>query len=144
MTTDELIKALRWVAKVTTYCDTHMVNCHECEFHGFCTDPNSDESIGQQSEWFTQAADELARLAKENAELREAQRWIPVSERLPENGVTVLVCYLGYYDGKPNSDNVAYMKRGVWLWYADDEEMCVQVTHWRPLPELPQKGEQGK
>lgn len=71
MTTDELIKALKWVARVTTYCDTHMVNCHECEFHGFCTDPNSDESIGQQSEWFTQAADELTRLAKENAELRD-------------------------------------------------------------------------
>lgn len=51
-----LIKAMRWYAKVTTYCEDNIVNCHECEYHGFCADPYSDEKIGEMREWLTQSA----------------------------------------------------------------------------------------
>ena len=71
MTDEETVRALKWLAKVRTYCDTHMVICAECEFHGFCTDPDSDESIGEQAGWMKQAADLIESL---QAQLAESQR----------------------------------------------------------------------
>lgn len=59
---EEIVRALRWLAKVRTYCDAHMVNCKECEFTGFCTDPDSEESICEQAELFEQAAAKIAEL----------------------------------------------------------------------------------
>lgn len=64
-----ITRGLRWLAKVRTYCDAHMVNCKECEFTGFCTDPDSDESIGEQAELLGQAADLIDSLT---AQLTEA------------------------------------------------------------------------
>ena len=61
--------------------------------------------------------------------LREAARWIPVSERLPEEGVAVIVKYESGYA-------IAFYKDGVWRrysnWWIDG------ITHWRPLPEQPE------
>ena len=71
MNADEVVRALKWLAKVRTYCDTHMVNCRECEFHGFCTDPDSDESIGEQAEWMNKAASLIESL---QAQLTASQR----------------------------------------------------------------------
>lgn len=66
---DTVVRALRWYAKVTTYCEDNIVNCRECEFHGFCTDPYSDDGIAMMRERLEQAADTIeslqAQLAKE-------------------------------------------------------------------------------
>ena len=71
--------------------------------------------------------------------LVEAARWIPVSERLPDNGVNVLgalksstdkytMCRIEYSDKHTDHD-----------WSADGFEVsnCWTVTHWMPLPEPP-------
>ena len=61
--------------------------------------------------------------------LREAARWIPVSERLPEEGVAVIVKYESGYA-------IAFYKDGVWRrysnWWIDG------ITLWRTLqpPEM--------
>lgn len=72
------------------------------------------------------------------------QEWIPVSERLPEDGKISLITYLRYDNGKPISDGMAVRSNGVWYWWyeegIDTEEVAVEVTHWMPLPEPP-KGE---
>ena len=43
--------------------------------------------------------------------------WISVKDRLPEEGIPVIVCYLGYYDGMPCSDSLANIKCGGWCWW---------------------------
>ena len=71
--------------------------------------------------------------------LPSAQRWIPVSESLPEEGKQVLVCDDGGFiytaEGETRSD-------GEWQWYESAEYRPVDdVMAWMPLPE-PWKGEE--
>jgi hypothetical protein len=84
---------------------------------------------------------DLARTA-----LQAYQPWVSVSERLPDDGVPVLVTYIGFNDGKPHSDGVAKWSIeenayvGGWLLESDSSEVTVEITHWKPVPEPP-KGE---
>ena len=98
-------------------------------------------------------------VAKESAELLE-RRWIPVTERLPEEQVLVNVVWVNrvpepYYKkikGVPFSDTACFY-RGRWYWdspvvidllaeYGKDEfdlvDDAVEITHWMPLPEPPE------
>lgn len=70
-----------------------------------------------------------------------ADRWIPVSERMPEAGVKVL-CF-------PVEDEPIHAVFNGQLWLQDvswsgseepiDNVIPVPVTHWMPLPEAPQE-----
>lgn len=53
-------------------------------------------------------------------------KWIPVTERLPEDGVQVLACT------KHRKPFVAHCKYGKWR-----VSGSVTITHWMPLPEPP-------
>lgn len=109
------------------------------------------------------AADLIERLTAENAALREKQRWIPVTERPPEERVLVNVVWVNrvpepYYKkikGVPFSGTACFY-RGRWYWdspvvldllaeYGEDEidlvDEAVEITHWAPLPEVPEEGE---
>ena len=59
--------------------------------------------------------------------------WIPVSERLPEVGQNVLV-----YD---TIEGVALSHRwqGKEKWYWSSSQLLYDVTHWMPLPPIPDK-----
>lgn len=75
-------------------------------------------------------------LEAENVALREYiegldPRWIPVSERLPEENVTVLV--VTKRNRKPV---VAWMRLG--LWCSRGVDFALSVTHWMPLPNPPE------
>lgn len=59
-------------------------------------------------------------------------KWIPVTERLPEAVVDVLVIRMGE---TPDIEFMLY--DGTWV---GDTPHSHQVTHWMPLPEPP-KGE---
>ena len=63
------------------------------------------------------------------AELEDKNRWIPVSERLPEKGVDVEMITRGRRD----------IIFGTWFSYENDR-FSNHVTHWRPLPEGPEEG----
>ena len=75
----------------------------------------------------------IEKLEAELARLREAARWIPVGEKLPDTVDPVLMWYFygisrvgTYGDGEwRNSEN---------YYIAPDE-----ITHWRPLPEPPEE-----
>ncbi len=77
--------------------------------------------------------EEVPALNARIAELEEAQRWIPVSERLPEENQQILSTdgkefYLDYYARWEGKDNPPCFCDGLsWA-----------VTHWMPLPEPPE------
>lgn len=86
-----------------------------------------------------QKTQQLAAMTDEIARLREAQRWIPVTERVPEMDKQYLCRYIfnGHND-RPFYQTLDY--------YAADETPHFQhtmgidgmkVTHWMPLPEAP-------
>ena len=57
-------------------------------------------------------------------------RWISVDERLPEEGVEVIV----YNKGGGVIPDISYVK-GRWVW---DAGIVKNVTHWMPLPKGPE------
>ena len=59
------------------------------------------------------------------------QKWIPVTERLPERGQEVIA-----YSGNILSPTVF-----AYCFWSKDYDTWVHVTHWMPLPEPPKEVE---
>ena len=83
-------------------------------------------------------ADHCARYAEEIAVLQERQRWIPVTERLPEvwrNDETAeLVNYMIFSPDFGVDIGNYHAKARTWLCMG----LPSTVTHWMPLPEPPE------
>ena len=83
----------------------------------------------------------IDKLHGENAKLREIQRWIPVTERLPdENGYYLcVVCVSSVNQRKEYRRMILFWEDNVWI----DMTNCFRTKkplYWMPLPEPP-KGE---
>ena len=147
MTDKGIIRALRCCADG---------ECKDCAMH--------EDKQRCQENLLDKAADLIERLTAENADLRkeiewkdmvialaqrkqaeaeaerdalwEKQRWIPVTERLPERDVQVL----GWYKDNPFSqyrpEVVAWNGNGWVFVYA--HRYVTNVTHWMPLPKAPE------
>lgn len=70
--------------------------------------------------------------------------WISIKDEMPEPFLEVLVCYR-FKSDLDNEDmalghwNDLY-RDGKWYFQADlSDEGDIQVTHWMPLPELPEE-----
>ena len=69
-------------------------------------------------------------------------RWIPVSERLPENNEDVLISdgwhiWIGYY-----KNTGVVWPASKWVSYGENEPYGISyyaITHWQPLPQSPNK-----
>ena len=68
------------------------------------------------------------------------QKWIPVSERLPENDLLVLTCTRDLKTGMSivKVDRCTLTVSGDRMWLNDYTRWKQVVTHWLPLPELPE------
>ena len=130
-----------------TYSTAHCSKCHATGpfvAESYLEDepkPTRDymEAVAKEK-WQTRPIEDDLR--KRIAELEEAQRWIPVSDRLPEDGVAVLVAftenpkdidiltakYYKHYAGFGGLDN----------WWNIEGWHTGNVTHWMPLPEPPE------
>lgn len=113
--------------------------------------PHYGEEISYDSDLMKQTADAIEELcglcASQSKDCSEAvakylelwvkqPRWIPVTERLPEERCDYLVFAVGGAWRQISSIEIAY-------W--DGDRFLVQsfnaVTHWMPLPEPPKDGE---
>lgn len=119
MTDKEIVQALRCCAEG---------ECKDCAMH--------EDTQRCQENLLDKAAEAIERLTAENAALREKQRWIPVTERMPELEVPVLVL-----DRRGNMI-VRTLRRLV-----SDKEAVFRpdglaprknITHWMPLPGAPE------
>lgn len=119
MTRQEIVQELRCCAEG---------ECKDCAMH--------EDTQRCQENLLDKAAEAIERLTAENAALREKQRWIPVTERMPELEVPVLVL-----DRRGNMI-VRTLRRLV-----SDKEAVFRpdglaprknITHWMPLPGAPE------
>ena len=79
-------------------------------------------------------------------DFRAEQKWIPVTERLPEKNKDVLLYFgfkhknqaVGFWEGEEKQRIV------FWRAYTDDgfyTDCDYSPTHWMPLPQPPKEGE---
>ena len=135
MKNEEIVRALRRL-KVETGSLVCM-GCgreHDCGIHG-C------RIVREAAELIEKLADRCARYAEEIAVAQERQRWIPVTERLPEatDGDYVLAC-VTWKDTHIDYQNAVVMAFVSEDGLVDVEMDCVLdgVTHWMPLPAPPE------
>lgn len=142
MTDKEIIQALRLCGKIDS-------NCRECKLWG--EDRCVEHLAGA-------AADLIERLTAENAALREKQRWIPVTERLPdERDAAIILLKDGQVFRGEIRERIALPEW--WYFYdASDTDMDMlgvmyplfddglwlhenPVVAWMPLPEAAEEGD---
>ena len=145
MTDEKIVQALRCCAEG---------ECKDCAMH--------EDKQRCQENLLDKAAEAIERLTAENTALREKQRWIPVTERMPEERVLVNVVWVNrapepYYERIKNVpfSGTACFYRENWYWdspvvldllaeYGEDAsdlvDEAVEITNWMPLPEAPEEG----
>lgn len=145
MTGKEIVQALRCCAKGLGHDDT----CENCKVG----------EIQDRREYIEfAAANVIERLTAENAALREKQRWIPVTERLPDERDAVIILLK---DGQVFRGEIRGRIAFPEWWYfydASDTDMDMlgvmyplfddglwlhenPVVAWMPLPDAPEEGE---
>lgn len=135
MRTEEILTALRRL-KVETG-SLACMGCgreHNCGVHG-C------RIMRDAADLIEKLTDRCAHYAEEIAVLQERQKWVPVTERLPEIsnswGVSdVVLCIISDPSGypPPNPGLCVYLEDGRWTCHG----RIVRVTHWMPLPDGPE------
>lgn len=141
----EIVQALRCCAKGLGHDDA----CENCKVG----------EIQDRREYIEfAAANMIERLTAENAALREKQRWIPVTERLPDERDAVIILLK---DGQVFRGEIRERIALPEWWYfydASDTDMDMlgvmyplfndelwlhenPVVAWMPLPEAPEKGD---
>ena len=150
MTSEEIVKALREDCKT---CSESLICENGTNLAGlYCANKDAADLIERMTadvadlrkelEWkdmvIALAQRKQAEAEAERAALREKQRWIPVTERLPERDVQVL----GWYKDNPFSQYrpgvVAWNGNGWVFVYA--HRYVTNVTYWLPLPAAPEEG----
>ena len=134
-----------------------------CQEHRYRI-PGKRETYSQYNEAWQDALDRAENAIGNLPPAQPEQRWIPCSERLPEDIRPVIVTwkntdpksYYQYIVGKHFTGTACY-KNGKWYWYSsttedmlaeygryDSEEFdeAIECIAWMPLPEPYKGGEQ--
>ena len=144
MTDKEIVQALR----CTSTPGDHASNCEQCPYwKKERLDGRLKEKLGTDT-WAScdidkiglDAADLIERLTAENAAPREKPPWKTVLEGNPKEKGCYLVTVKHWFDGKPVARE-AFWNGTDWLSCEKRREITPRVTHWTPLPEVPEEGE---
>ena len=135
MKNNEIVRALRRL-KVETGSLVCM-GCgreHDCGILG-C------RIVREAAELIEKLTDRCARYAEEIAVAQERTRWIPVTERLPEDGDVVLCWYeyfrFGEYNRMYRTYGIGYYINGMWGGDVSSGRNT-KVLAWMPLPAPPE------
>ncbi len=92
-------------------------------------------SLGMESGFGCRADDATAVIRAAESLIWQVPRWIPVSERMPDEGERVMVSNAtdGWVTIGSRKLTGAYHH-----WDGDDHEELCEPTHWMPLPEPPE------
>lgn len=136
MKTEEIVRALRCCAEPGRECE------EDCPMNEISREPCREVLAPAAADLIEKLTARCARYAEEIAVAQERARWIPVTERLPEEGVPVLINYIGT-NGEVYADGVAVWTECGCFWWegslADcEEDVAVPITHWMPLPAPPE------
>lgn len=135
MKNEEILTALRRL-KVETG-SLACMGCgreHDCGIHG-C------QIAREAAELIEKLTDRCARYAEEIAVLQEREKWVSVTERLPEDGDVVLCWYeyfrFGEYNRMYQTYGIGYYINGMWGGDVSNGRN-IKVLAWMPLPERPE------
>lgn len=106
-------------------------------------DARKVEEHAMEIYWRLKAYEDTGLTPEQVVNLKSEPRWIPVTERLPDHGINVLVCVtdrIGNVKLEQAYLLAEYCIEDGWILEMWPEVEAPNVTHWRPLPELP-KGE---
>jgi hypothetical protein len=96
------------------------------------------EMVGTAADLIEKLTDRCARYAEEIAVLQEREKWVPVTERLPEvwrnDETSELVNYMIYSPDFGVDIGNYHANAKKWLCMA----LPCTVTHWRPMPDGPE------
>ena len=128
---EETLKALRFEADIYVGGSTSVV----CEAAADLIEQLQQELIDERYR-HDRLQDFCVAQGEELSRLKEQQRWIPVTERLPEDGITVLT-----FDKRGHvRDRALYTFRGGQrLFRPDGLAPGYGVLYWMPLPEPPKE-----
>lgn len=135
MRTEEILTALRRLKVETGSLACMGCGCeHDCGIHG-C------RIVREAAELIEKLTDRCARYAEEIAVLQEREKWVPVTERLPEDGDVVLCWYeyfrFGEYNRMYQTYGIGYYINGMWGGDVSNGQN-IKVLAWRPLPDGPE------
>ncbi len=132
----ELIKNLR-------RCATEEDSCRTCELNDnlFCANnlmKQAADAIEELSREYESVSKDLVESVELCRKLKKP-KWIPVTERLPENDDFVIVAIKDEHGDSPYvySDFGWYFDRAE-CWIVDTEQRT-DITHWMPLPKPPEE-----
>ena len=143
---DEIKKALRICSgKLLDYCDA----CNYCNWSSDCA--CNSRMCADALDYIQQLENHIGELTEKVAHFEAAQRkWISVEERLPEPNTTVLLIAHGWesqlvYIGKLEKVESErswltglVSKASEWTVYGFSYLREPLVTHWMPIPSMPE------
>lgn len=146
MKNEEIVRALRCISTAggenacehCSYWKEEEVPEEERPIYGADTMHSCDvDRVGLDgADLIERLTDRCARYAEEIAVAQERTRWIPVTERLPEDSMQKVLVFVPHIHGDI-VDVGRYLGADGWVlegWYLTQSA----VTHWMPLPEWPE------
>ena len=119
-----IMKKLIELQDESDICPKGITNCIGCKYH-------KEYAFGNPCDVRAAIADKMI------AQGVTVQKWIPVTERLPEDNSNVIACL---WIGEESRIYPAFYAHGVWWDRVFSTPTTNTTTHWMPLPEPP-KGE---